>query len=196
MNSIEEQWEKFTLTFQNTGSKRDIERVKIAFYGGIVSMLTIQNNLPASEGYDYDEALNGWIAEIRAFRDNLSKPDTKATLNPTRKQSCPVCGNKINSTSCEDSNDSPHPGDFALCLSCQTPLVFGEAMDLRAITPEEAVLIREDLDTAIHNLKARKYTILASAQGDSLLCHKCGMASSNQNDIKNKYCGNCKEFLI
>jgi len=28
----------------------------------------------------------------------------------------------------------------------------------------------------------------------SITCPKCGMVSYNQNDVENKYCGNCHQF--
>ena len=37
------------------------------------------------------------------------------------------------------------------------------------------------------------YTI--SADGRSIRCNRCGMTSSNANDVQQRYCGNCKLFL-
>jgi ribosomal protein L37E len=39
------------------------------------------------------------------------------------------------------------------------------------------------------------YIIGTDENGEYIECLKCGMKSYNPNDIENKYCGNCHEFL-
>lgn len=40
-----------------------------------------------------------------------------------------------------------------------------------------------------------KFRIYDNEEGKSIVCLKCGMVSWNPNDVKNKYCGNCHEFI-
>jgi len=195
MHSIEKNWDDFIGVGKKDIPQKTYDNMKIAFYAGVTLILSLQHNLNDED--DWDEVLKGWVGEIDAFRKTLKNSgiDTKMVLNPARKQNCPSCDNKINSASSEDSNECPKPGDFSFCLNCRTILVFGDAMDLRLATPEEKEMIREDLDEALARLDSRKFSILESSEGESILCHKCGHSSSNKNDISEKYCSHCKEWL-
>jgi len=195
MHSIESQWQEFIGIETQNIPTRVYENMKIAFYAGTVSILSAQSNIVEE---DWDGVLLEWTDEINAFRKTLKNSgiDTKMVLNPARKQNCPSCDNRINSASSEDSNECPKPGDFSLCLNCRTILVFGDAMDLRLATSEEKEMVREDLDEALARLDSRRFSILESSEGESILCHKCGHSSSNKNDVKEKYCNHCKEFLV
>jgi hypothetical protein len=41
-------------------------------------------------------------------------------------------------------------------------------------------------------LKPLTYSI--AAKGENITCFKCGMTSWNENDVRERYCGNCHEF--
>ena len=41
----------------------------------------------------------------------------------------------------------------------------------------------------------RFYTIRKSPDGENITCHTCRMTSYNPNDVKHKFCGNCRVFL-
>jgi len=38
------------------------------------------------------------------------------------------------------------------------------------------------------------FTVVNSESGPSIKCHRCGLVSSNWNDIDKLYCGNCHRF--
>ena len=39
------------------------------------------------------------------------------------------------------------------------------------------------------------YVIYAKPKGVCIKCYHCGMISYNENDVKNKYCGNCNVYI-
>lgn len=57
---------------------------------------------------------------------------------------CPGCGEVQDGAFSPESDDSPEPGDFSICLECQGLYVFGEDMQLRELT--EAEILEVPLD--------------------------------------------------
>ena len=115
-------------------------------------------------------------------------------LIPTRKQSCPVCGLNINASH-NERNETPKPGDVTICCKCRNILQFDEAMDLE-IAPQFVIdMVNAVLEENKRTLSTKKYTLLLAWDGLSIMCHQCGISSSNKHDVENRYCGNCHEFL-
>ncbi len=116
-------------------------------------------------------------------------------MTKTRKQNCPSSGILLNATSHLDGEASPEPGDITICATCKTILIFGEAMDLRLATQEEIKEAEKELNNTINQLDNAKYTLIKTSESLGILCHLCGISSSNPNDIKHHYCGSCHQFL-
>lgn len=131
----------------------------------------------------------------RLAENNKNNREVKTNLIKVRKQNCPSCGILLNAASDFYGKFSPQPGDITICANCRTILAFEEAMDLRMATAEEINLVKQDLDKISEKLEQKRYTILATPNGPAILCHQCGISSSNLNDIKHRYCGNCHQFL-
>ena len=116
-------------------------------------------------------------------------------MTKTRKQECPACGERINAASSPFGDVSPEPGDITICACCRIILAFGEAMDLRLATDDEIKEVEEQLNQITQELKENPYSIINTPSGLAILCHHCGISSSNPHDVENHYCGHCHQFL-
>ena len=48
------------------------------------------------------------------------------------EQFCPYCFHRLDSATSFDTEESPQPGDFTVCISCANILRYGEGMSLHA----------------------------------------------------------------
>ena len=54
---------------------------------------------------------------------------------------CPLCGHKLDAASGINTDASPDPGDYSVCIGCASPLIYRDDLTLRPLTaPEMAAM--------------------------------------------------------
>ena len=50
---------------------------------------------------------------------------------------CPLCGHTLDAASGVNTDASPDPGDYSVCIGCASPLTYRDDLTLRALTAPE-----------------------------------------------------------
>lgn len=54
---------------------------------------------------------------------------------------CPLCGHKLDAAAGIDTDASPDPDDYSVCINCASPLIYCADLTLRPLTaPEMAAM--------------------------------------------------------
>ncbi|MGY6278178.1 hypothetical protein [Methylomonas sp. MgM2] len=64
------------------------------------------------------------------------------------------------------------------------------------LAPQEVIdEVAEILKPLLNNLEQKAYSLVTIDGRPGIMCHQCGQSSTNSNDVKHRYCGNCHRFL-